>query len=64
MTMNETYTIINADGYIVRQNVTVIILDDGTVRIGGTLHLIDELDMSEDGTTIKHIPSGNTLLQD
>jgi hypothetical protein len=59
-----TYTIVNADGFVENHNVSVTFYDNGTVRIGRTLHSVDELELSEDGATITHLPSGSTLERD
>jgi hypothetical protein len=59
-----TYTIINADGFVERNAVEVEFYDDGTVRIGATLHSVDDLKLTEDGATIKHLTSGSTLTRD
>jgi hypothetical protein len=56
-----TFAIINADGFIENKSVQVQFFDDGTVRIGRTVHCIDDLEISEDGHTIKHLASGSTL---
>jgi hypothetical protein len=56
-----TYTIINADVFVERNAVEVEFYDDGMVRIGATLHSVDDLELSEDGATITHLPSGSTL---